>query len=199
MDNKSYHGMKVKLTLFMHSEHYYLIDYSIFKGFLNAGEMPRRNRISLEHRGRIVRGFEDEEEDYLVVADTLGVNRSTARGIVARYIREGRIQERPRGVRNNCREEIINENCLYTLARINSELKRRLPQKPQIHNCTMARTLDGCFPSETCKAPPCGQKQTWCDEQASGLRHLIYEPCRSAPLCVCRRMRLQHLDGQKPR
>ena len=142
MDIKTYHGMKVKLTLFMHSEHYYLIDYSICKGFLNAGEMPRRNRISLEHRGRIVRGFEDEEEDYLVVADTLGVNRSTARGIVAHYIREGRIQERPRGGRNNCREEIINENCLFTLPRINSELRRRLPQKPQIHNCTMARTLD---------------------------------------------------------
>ena len=55
--------------------------HSLCKGFLNAGKMPRRNRISLEHRERIVRGFEDEEEDYLVVADTLGVNRSTARGI----------------------------------------------------------------------------------------------------------------------
>ena len=53
--------------------------------------MPRRNRIPIEHRERIVRAFEDEAEDYLLVADTLGVNRSTARGIVARYIREGRI------------------------------------------------------------------------------------------------------------
>ena len=35
------------------------------------------------------------------MADTLGVNRSAARGIVARYIREGRIRERPRGGRNN--------------------------------------------------------------------------------------------------
>ena len=99
-----------------------------------------------------MRGFEDEEEDYLVVANTLGVNRSTARGIVARYIREGRIQERPRGGRNNvradeemrdCLEEIINENCLLTLARINNELRRRLPIKPQIHDRTAARTLDG--------------------------------------------------------
>ena len=82
-----------------------------------ARKMPRRNRIPLEHRERIVRGFEDLEEDYLVVADTLGINRSTARGIVARYIREGKIQERPRGGRNNvrvddkmrdCQEEIIN-------------------------------------------------------------------------------------------
>ena len=105
--------------------------------------MPRRNRISLEHRERIVRGFEDEEEDYLVVAETLRVNRSTARGIVACYIREGRIQERPRGGRNNCREEIINENCLLTLARINSGLRSRLPPKSQIHDRTVARTSDG--------------------------------------------------------
>ena len=56
--------------------------------------MPRRNRIPIEQRERIVRAFEDEAEDYLLVADALGVNRSTARGIVARYIREGRIVEK---------------------------------------------------------------------------------------------------------
>ena len=31
---------------------------------------PRRNRIPLEHRERIVRAFEDEDEDYLMVTDT---------------------------------------------------------------------------------------------------------------------------------
>ena len=42
-----------------------------------------------------MRGFEDEKEDYLVVTDTLGVNRSTARGIVARYTeRAGRDHEK---------------------------------------------------------------------------------------------------------
>ena len=114
--------------------------------------MPRRNRIPLEHRESIVRAFEDEREDYLLVADTLGVNRSTARGVVARYIREGRIQERPRGGRNNvrvdnemgdCLEENINEYCLLTFAQINHELRRRLPVKPEIHDRTVARTLDG--------------------------------------------------------
>ena len=69
---------------------------------------------------------------------------------MTRYIRESR--ERPRGGRNNvrvdeemrdCLEEIINENCLLTLARINGELRRWLPLKPQIHDCTVARTLDG--------------------------------------------------------
>jgi len=32
-----------------------------------------------------------EHEDYLAVPDTIGVNRSTAKGITARYLREGRI------------------------------------------------------------------------------------------------------------
>ena len=55
--------------------------------------MPRRNRIPFEHRERLVRAFEDVNEDYLIVADTLGINRSTARSIVSRYVREGRIAE----------------------------------------------------------------------------------------------------------
>ena len=55
--------------------------------------MHRRRCISLEQRERLVRAFEDEHEDYLAVADTIGVNRSTAGGIVARYVREGRIAD----------------------------------------------------------------------------------------------------------
>ena len=117
-----------------------------------ATDMPQRNRIPLEHRERIIRAFEDENEDYILVADTLGVNRSTARSIVARYIREGRIAERPRGGRNNvrvdnemrdCLNDILNENCLLTLAQMNRELRVRLPAKPRIHERTVARTLEG--------------------------------------------------------
>ena len=118
-------------------------------------KIPQRNRIPIEHRERIVRAFDDEAEDYLLVAVTLGVNRSTARGIVARYIREGLItcRERPRGCRNNvlvddemrqCLEEIINENYVLTLSQINGELKRRLPaNEPLIHDRTIARNLEG--------------------------------------------------------
>jgi transposase len=115
-------------------------------------EMFRRNRIAQEHRQRIVQAFENEDEDYLLVADTLGVNRSTARGIVARFIKEGRIHELPRCSRNNirvdeemrdCLEQIINDNCVLTLVQINRELRRRLPHKPEIHESTVARTLNG--------------------------------------------------------
>ena len=94
--------------------------------------------------------FEDEHEDYLAVADTIGVNRSTARGIAARYVREGRIAERPRGGQNNlrvdeerkeCLSDIVNENCILTLSQINHELSQSLPNKPEIHNRTLSRTL----------------------------------------------------------
>ena len=83
--------------------------------------MPPRNQISLEQRERIVRAFEDVLEDYLAIAETTGVNRSTAKGIVSRYVREGRIPERPRGGANHvrvddaprdCLDDTINENCL---------------------------------------------------------------------------------------
>ena len=87
-------------------------------------------------------------EDYLTVAATIGVNRSTARSIVARYLREGRIAERPRGGANhvrvddemrNCLNDILNENYLLTLAQINQELRQRLPRKPTIHDRKVAK------------------------------------------------------------
>ena len=48
--------------------------------------MPPRNRILLEQHQRIIQAFEDVNEDYLMVAATIGVNRSTARSIIARYL-----------------------------------------------------------------------------------------------------------------
>lgn len=69
------------------------------------------------HHKRIRGGREDEEEDYLMVAQ----------GILARCIREGRTQERPRGGGNNvrvddemrdCLDEIISQSCLLTLSRV---------------------------------------------------------------------------------
>ena len=65
--------------------------------------MPPGNRISLEQSERVVRAFENVHEDYLAVAEIIGVNRSTARGIVSRYVREGRIAKRPRGGANHVR------------------------------------------------------------------------------------------------
>ena len=43
----------------------------------------------------------------------------------------------------DCLNDILNDNCMLTLAQINQELRRRLPRKPRIHDRTVARTLDG--------------------------------------------------------
>jgi len=65
--------------------------------------MPPTNRILLEQRQGIIQAFEDVSEDYLTVAPTIGVNRSTARSIVARYLREGRSR------RDHEEEQIMSE------------------------------------------------------------------------------------------
>ena len=65
--------------------------HSQYKVFVPYVEMFRRNRITQEQRQPIVQAYKNEDEDYLLVVDALGVNRSTARGIVARFIREGRM------------------------------------------------------------------------------------------------------------
>ena len=75
--------------------------------------VPSRNRILLEQRQRIIQAFEDVNEDYLTVAATIGVNRSTARSIVARYLREGRIAERSRGGANHIRVKFPHNPILH--------------------------------------------------------------------------------------
>ena len=105
--------------------------------------MPPRNRILLEQHQRIIQAFEDVNEDYLMVAATIGVNRSTARSIIAQYLWEGRITERPQGGTNhvwvddemkNCLDDILNKICLLTLAQINQELRQRVPRNPWLYS-----------------------------------------------------------------
>ena len=43
----------------------------------------------------------------------------------------------------DCLDDIINENCLLTIAEMNRELRLRLPHKPIIHDRTVARALEG--------------------------------------------------------
>ena len=92
------------------------------------------------------------DEDYLKMADTIGINRSTARGIIARYLRDNQINERLRDGRNNikvdeelrdCTEIIVNKNCMLTLTAINAELRRRLPEKRITSDRTVGNHLDG--------------------------------------------------------
>ena len=47
-------------------------------------------RVNNVDRARLVEAFENNQADYLVLADTLVIKRSTARSIVATYLRTGR-------------------------------------------------------------------------------------------------------------
>ena len=172
--------------------------------------MPRRNRIPFEHRERLVRAFEDVNEDYLIVADTLGINRSTARSIVSRYVREGRIAERPRGGPNHvrvdnemrdCLNDILNENCLLTLTQLNQELRQRLPRKPRICDRTVARTLEGMlFRVKLARPVPADRNRPdVIQSETTGLCQLVHGPCCSEPQCFHRRMWIQYLDGKNSR
>ena len=129
----------------------------------------------------------------MLETDTLGANRSMAREIAARYIREGRFRERPRGGRNNVlvddemreRLEDINENCVVTLSHINGELRRRLPAKPLIHDRAAAQSLEGiCFALNWFGLFQ--QKQTSCFAKKARIWKLVHEPCHYAPLCFYR-------------
>lgn len=60
-------------------------------------------------------------EDYVTVAAITRVNRSKARSIVARYLRERRIAERPRGGENHVRVDDEMKN------RLNDILSKKLP------------------------------------------------------------------------
>ena len=111
-----------------------------------------RNQIGQKDRERLVRAFKAPDQDYFVIADNLGINRSTARGIIGRYLPEDRVGARPRGGRNHvkvneemrrCLEVILNGNCTLTLTAINAELQRCLPDKPYVSDRTISKHLEG--------------------------------------------------------
>lgn len=115
--------------------------------------MSTRARITLEDKKRLVRAFENEE-DYGVLADQLGINRGSARSIIYRTIKRNGVIEKQRGgatyrkVDDEMRNEIlqlVEENPAITLQRINEALRQRLPNKPHIGKTTVSNILDGAL------------------------------------------------------
>ncbi|XP_072175538.1 uncharacterized protein [Diadema setosum] len=109
------------------------------------------NCVSNQDRNRIIDAFLGEDLDHLEVAQTLGVNRQTARSIVVVYLQQDRRDARPSGGPNRVKVDqemrdqlaaMLDDNPLLTLSQMNDELRRRLPQKPAISVSTLARTLD---------------------------------------------------------
>lgn len=69
---------------------------------------------------RLFTAFEDAREDYVVVADTLGVNHSAARRIIATFLKERRMEELPRGGTNNAKVDEETRQCLNEIINANS-------------------------------------------------------------------------------
>ena len=112
----------------------------------------RYMRISNVDRGRLIDAFNGNAQDYLELADNLGINRATARSIVATFLRSGRRETLPRGgatyskmdedMRVHLRE-IIEDNPLLTLEQMKRSLRENLPEKTEVSTSTLARALDG--------------------------------------------------------
>jgi len=113
--------------------------------------MSSRSKISLEDKKRLVRAFENEE-DYMVLADQLNINRGSAKSIIYRTLKRDGVIQKQRGgamyskVDEEMRNEIVRiveENSAITLRGINEELKARLPNKNHIGKTTISNVLEG--------------------------------------------------------
>ena len=113
--------------------------------------MRPHNRTSNEDRSRIV-GSYNAGEDFLALADTLGINRTTAYGIIRTYQREERTVAvscaggRPKSVDNETLDLIVlllEADPLMTIRRILEEVRALWPHKPIFSRMTLCRALEG--------------------------------------------------------
>ena len=132
------------------------LDNYSFRGYLNEfliffalSSMSRRNRVSDTDRMRIITAYENNQ-DYVALADSLSINRDTARSIVRVWMTEGGVERRPQGGARNVRMdreminallEIAREEPFTTLTTIKEKLEQRFPEKPTVHISTISRHL----------------------------------------------------------
>ncbi len=105
-----------------------------------CGRYRAVNNVDME---RLIEAFENNQADYLQLADTLGIKRSTARSIVTTYLRTGRHEKLPTGEAHNTRvdqeiqdelKRLLDENPLLTLKQMKDYLQHSLQDKPQENN-----------------------------------------------------------------
>ena len=132
------------------------LDNYSFRGYLNEfliffalSSMSRRNRVSDTDRMRIITAYENNQ-DYVALADSLSINRDTARSIVRVWMTESRVERRPQGGARNVRMdreminallEIAREEPFTTLTTIKEKFEQRFPEKPTVHISTISRHL----------------------------------------------------------
>lgn len=120
--------------------------------------MPR-NQISAIDRRRIIAAFNSDDQNYRQVAETLGVNASTARSIIRVYVRQGREDRLEMGGRTYRKVtermeqyvlQLVNNEPFSTLQYMNDSLRRDVPNAPHVCNQTIARLLEGNMISLKC-------------------------------------------------
>ena len=110
--------------------------------------MPR-TRIALGDRQRIVDSFTNGE-DFVALANHLGIRRTTAYSIVRCFQTTGRIETIQRGGRSSLIDNetvdfiimLIEDNPLYTLRSLVSEVREVFPTKPFFSVTTLSRALE---------------------------------------------------------
>ncbi|KAG7165037.1 putative DDE superfamily endonuclease domain-containing protein 13 [Homarus americanus] len=114
--------------------------------------MPRRHRItSATDRERIIEAYR-AEQDFLVVAAALGVQRTTAYSTVRVYQRENRVEAAHAGGRHKIIDNetldlilvmLLEANPMMTLREIKEEVMDIFPTKPHFSEVTLSRYLEG--------------------------------------------------------
>ena len=116
----------------------------------------RRQRIDLRDKKRLIHAYL-AREDYLLLAEQLNIPLSTARGIVSRAIKTNdpeNIEEGKRGGPTNTKvddemkeviRDILSGNPAITLVNLNTELQRRLPNKPRVTAKHLGTICNGMF------------------------------------------------------
>ena len=84
--------------------------------FVRSSKIAQRQRkiISQKDKERLVRTFEERDQDCLALVDMLAINRSAA-SVIAPYLRKQRIEEKPRGGRRNVRFHAEMRRCLQRI------------------------------------------------------------------------------------
>ena len=118
--------------------------------------MPRRYKpVCAEDRRRIIDAYQDGR-DYVAVAQELGVRRTTAWSVVAKWQRTGEATASPRGgnrpfkVDDEMRDlllMVVDSDPTTTLQRLNDLLRETWPDKPRVSNATISRALHNCLVS----------------------------------------------------
>lgn len=114
-------------------------------------ERRRYNVIPDVDRQRLVTAFQDGQ-DYIQLAQRLGIARQTARNIIIRFRQRGNVLLRPRGGAHN--RKIDEEMVVYwmekieikttiTLKELVEQIRIDLPHKPHVTHQAASKTLDG--------------------------------------------------------